>query len=106
MERLLSQHFGSVDAWEKEFRLTGQALGGGSGWVMLCFSPHDKKLFNVWSSDHSQNLAAGVPILIMDMYEHAYQMDYGADAKAYIDAFFKNANWEEVARRASDLHLS
>jgi Fe-Mn family superoxide dismutase len=103
---VLNKQFGSLEEWERQFRLTGQALGGGSGWVILAYSPRDKNLFNVWSSDHTQTLAAGVPLLVMDMYEHAYQMDYGADAKAYIDAFFKNINWDEVEKRAAELHLA
>lgn len=96
---LINNQFGSHEAWEHEFRLTGQSLSGGSGWVILTFSPRDKRMYNMWSSDHSQTLADGKPVLVMDMYEHAYQMDYGADAKAYIDAFFKNINWEVVNRR-------
>lgn len=97
--RAISEQFGSYEAWEHEFQLTGQSLGGGSGWVILAYSPRDKRLFNIWSSDHTQNLAAGIPVLVMDMYEHSYQMDYGADAKAYIEAFFKNINWDVVNKR-------
>lgn len=103
--KVISQQFGSNDAWEHQFRLTGQSLGGGSGWVILAYSARDKNLFNIWSSDHTQTLAGGTPLLVMDMYEHAYQMDYGADAKSYIDAFFKNINWEEVEKRAVELRL-
>lgn len=95
----IKKDFGSAEAWEHEFRSTGQALSGGSGWVILAHSPRDNRLYNVWSSDHTQTLAGGHPVLVMDMYEHAYQMDYGADAKSYIDAFFKNINWEEVDKR-------
>ncbi len=101
----LAKEFGSVEAWEHDFKLTGLSLGGGSGWVVLAYSPRDKKLFNVWSSDHQVSLVAGTPILVMDMYEHAYQMDYGADAKAYIDAFFSNINWQKADRRLSGLKL-
>ena len=60
-------------------------------------------MHNVWMADHTVSLAGSLPLLIMDMYEHAYQMDYGADAKAYIDAFFKNINWEEVGVRSKGL---
>ena len=97
--KLLTDQFGSYEAWEHEFKLTGAALGGGSGWAILTYSPHDRRLYNVWSSDHTQNLADGKPILVMDMYEHAYQMDHGPDAKAYIEAFFKNINWQKVDSR-------
>ncbi len=99
-EKLIKSSFGSVDAWEHDFKLTASSLSGGSGWVVLAYSPRDKRLHNVWSSEHLVNLACGVPVLVMDMYEHAYQMDYGADAKAYIDAFMTNINWEEVESRA------
>ncbi|MCC7527997.1 MAG: Fe-Mn family superoxide dismutase, partial [Candidatus Melainabacteria bacterium] len=99
IKNAITKQFGSLEAWEHDFKLTGQSLSGGSGWVILAYSPRDKKLLNVWSSDHQVSLAAGAPILVMDMYEHAYQMDYGADAKAYIDAFFQNINWEEVDKR-------
>ena len=103
IENMIKSQFGSLDAWQHDFKLTGLALGGGSGWTMLTYSPRDKRLYNVWSADHQMTLAHGVPVLVMDMYEHAYQMDYGPDAKAYIEAFFNNINWEEVEKRASSL---
>lgn len=99
---LLKARYGSADAWERDFRLTGMALGGGSGWVILNYNPHDEAAHTYWSADHTQNLAWGTPLLVMDMYEHAYQMDYGANAKAYIDAFFQNINWDEVNRRTEN----
>lgn len=99
-EKLINTAFGSIEAWEHDFKLTASSLSGGSGWVVLAYSPRDKRVHNVWSSDHLVNLAYGTPLLVMDMYEHAYQMDYGADAKAYIDAFLSNINWEEVESRA------
>jgi superoxide dismutase, Fe-Mn family len=101
----LAQHFGSLEAWEHDFKLTGMSLSGGSGWVILAYCPRDKKLFNIWSSDHQVALAAGTPVLVMDMYEHAYQMDYGADAKSYIDAFFANTNWQQVNKRIEKLNF-
>ncbi len=99
---VLKARYGSADAWEHDFRLTGMALGGGSGWVILNYNPHENAVHTYWSGDHTQNLAWGTPLLVMDMYEHAYQMDYGANAKSYIDAFFQNINWEEVNRRAEN----
>jgi superoxide dismutase, Fe-Mn family len=103
---VINRDFNSIDAWQHDFKLTGQSLSGGSGWVILAYSPRDKRLFNVWSSDHQVALAAGVPLLVMDMYEHAYQMDYGADANSYISAFFSNINWEQVNKRATSLNLT
>jgi superoxide dismutase, Fe-Mn family len=101
---LLKSRYGSLEAWEQDFRLTGMSLGGGSGWVVLNYNSHEQGIHNYWSADHTQNLAWGAPLLVMDMYEHAYQMDYGANAKGYIDAFFQNIKWDEVNRRAEDAH--
>ena len=95
----LAQAFGSFDAWEAEFRRIGAGLGGGSGWTVLGFNMHTHQLENYWMADHAHGPAATVPILVMDMYEHSYQMDFGAAAAKYIDAFFQNVNWERVAAR-------
>ncbi len=91
--------YGDWGRWEMEFRQTGAALGGGSGWVILDYNLHTGAIRTYWSGGHSQTAATGLPLLVMDMYEHAYQMDYGAAAAKYIDAFFANANWDEVNRR-------
>ena len=93
--------FGTYDRWESEFRKIGMGLGGGSGWVVLGFNQHLKLLENYWLADHATNPAFTKPLLVMDMYEHAYQMDYGAAAPKYIDAFFANLQWDAVARRLS-----
>jgi superoxide dismutase, Fe-Mn family len=106
IEKAIKNNFTSVEAWQNDFKLTGQSLSGGSGWVLLAYSPRDRRLFNVWSSDHQVTLAAGVPLLVMDMYEHAYQMDYGPDSNSYIAAFFSNINWEQVNKRVGDLKLT
>ena len=97
---LLTAQYGSPEVWEQEFRLTGLSLAGGSGWVVLNFDPRERAVHTYWAADHTQNLAWGMPLLVMDMYEHAYQMDYGANAKAYVDAFFQNINWDAVNQRA------
>ena len=89
----LTRDFGSLARWKAEFAATGKALGGGSGWVLLSWSPRDKRLINTWAADHTMTLAGGRPILALDMYEHAYQMDYGARAAAYVDAFMQNIRW-------------
>ncbi len=93
----IARDFGSLERWKSEFANTGKALGGGSGWVILAWSPHDKRLVNQWASDHTTTLAGGQPILVLDMYEHAYHMDYGAKAAAYVDTFMRAINWENVA---------
>ncbi len=95
----ISTAFGSYDAWEAEFRKIGQGLGGGSGWVLLGYNEKLRLLENYWMADHATNPPDTTPILIMDMYEHAYQMDYGAAAAKYIDAFFANIKWDVVAQR-------
>ena len=89
----LARDFGSVDRWRAEFVAMGKAEGGGSGWVLLTWNPHDKRLINTWAADHTMNLAGGHPILALDMYEHAYQMDYGAKAGDYVDAYMKAIRW-------------
>ncbi|WP_174254401.1 superoxide dismutase [Variovorax boronicumulans] len=97
--QVISRSFGSFDVWETEFRRIAAGLGGGSGWVVLGFNQHTRQLENYWMADHAHGPAATTPILMMDMYEHAYQMDFGAAAAKYIDAFFQNVQWERVAER-------
>ena len=95
----LAANFGSVDRWRDEFVAMGKALGGGSGWVLLVFNPQDGTLVNQWASDHSQVLAGAVPLLALDLYEHAYQRDFGAAAGAYVDTFMGLIDWPAVYRR-------
>jgi Fe-Mn family superoxide dismutase len=95
----MARDFGSVARWKAEFAATGKALGGGSGWVLLSWSPHDKRLVNSWANDHTMTIAGGRPILALDMFEHAYAMDYGAKAAAYVDAFMQGIRWDTVATR-------
>jgi len=94
----LIRDFGSIERWQAEFSAMGKAQGGGSGWVLLTWSPHDRKLVNQWAMDHTTTLAGGQPILALDMFEHSYHMDYGARAAAYVDAFMAAINWPNVAR--------
>ena len=94
----LARDFGSLDRWKAEFAATGKALGGGSGWVILAYAPRDKRLFTHWAADHSMAPAGGVPLLALDMYEHAYQMDYGADAGKYVDNFMQAIRWTTPER--------
>jgi Fe-Mn family superoxide dismutase len=97
---LLKSQYGSVETWEHDFRQTGLSLAGGSGWVILAYDASQWAVHNYWSSDHAHALAWATPLLVMDMYEHSYAMDYGANARGYIDAFFQNLEWDEVNRRA------
>jgi superoxide dismutase, Fe-Mn family len=95
----IASAFGSFDAWETEFRRIATGLGGGSGWVVLGYNTQTRGLENFWMADHAHAPAATQPLLVLDMYEHSYQMDFGAAAAGYIDAFMKNVNWETVAAR-------
>ena len=95
----IARDFGSVARWKAEFAATGKALGGGSGWVLLSWSPHDKRLVNSWANDHTMTIAGGRPILALDMFEHAYAMDYGAKAASYVDAFMHAIRWDAVTTR-------
>jgi Fe-Mn family superoxide dismutase len=99
LQQALAKDFGSFDAWEQDFRATSNALGGGSGWTILSFNFRDGKLHNTIAFDHTDNPAFGRPILVHDMFEHAYHMDYGSNAGGYIDAFMQNVSWDECNRR-------
>ncbi len=96
MSAALARDFGSAMRWRDEFVAMGNALAGGSGWVLLSYVPRDGRLVNQWSSEHSQAVAGGIPILALDMYEHAYHMDFGANARAYVDTFLRNVDWSGV----------
>lgn len=99
MKLALQANFGSLARWREEFVAMGKALGGGSGWVLLMFQPRDGTLTNQWAADHAHALAGGVPILALDMYEHAYHLDFGASAGDYVDAFMGNIDWAAVYER-------
>jgi superoxide dismutase, Fe-Mn family len=101
--QMIAAAFGTYDVWESEFRRIGAGLGGGSGWVVLGFNRHTRQLENCWMADHASAPADTTPVLVMDMYEHSYQMDYGAAAAKYIDAFFQNIQWDAVAARMTSL---
>ena len=102
MAEALARDFGSVQRWRAEFSVMGYALGGGSGWVLLSWLPHNGRLINQYASEHSQAIAGGVPLIALDMYEHAYHIDFGANAKAYVDTFLRNVDWKAVAGRFED----
>src|SRR5439155_24954771 len=83
---LLDEEFGSVAVWRREFVGAAQSLAGGSGWALLTWSRQRKRLSNQTTADHSQAAVDAAPVLALDMYEHAYHLDFGANATAYIDA--------------------
>ena len=89
----IERDFGSFARWRDEFSAMGKALGGGSGWVLLTWSPRLGRLINSWAADHAMTAADGRVLAALDMYEHAYAMDYGARAGAYVDAYMAALRW-------------
>ncbi len=85
--------------WEGAFRATALSLSGGSGWVTLCLHFATSELMIAWSGNHTQALAGALPLVVLDMYEHSFAIDYGAAAAKYVDAFFANLKWEEAEHR-------
>lgn len=96
--RAIAASFGSVEAWEKDFRAVGAMRG--IGWVVLYQDTASNRLINFWVNEHDTAHPAGCnPLLIMDVFEHAYMLDYGLKRADYIEAFFKNINWSAVESR-------
>lgn len=94
----IENDFGSYDAWKNDFVATGAMRG--IGWAVLYQDPKNGKLMNVWINEHDVgHLAGAQPILIMDVFEHAYMPDYGLDRAKYIEAFFNNIDWNAVTAR-------
>lgn len=98
LAKQLAEDFGGYEAWEKDFRAVGAMRG--IGWAALYQDPVNGKLFNFWINEHDGGHPAnGNLILIMDVFEHAFMLDYGTKRPAYIDVFFKNINWASVEAR-------
>lgn len=98
LAKKLAEDFGSYEAWEKDFRAVGAMRG--IGWAALYQDPANGKLFNFWINEHDGGHPANCNlILIMDVFEHAFMLDYGTKRPGYIDAFFKNINWGPVEAR-------
>jgi len=94
----LAESFGSYEAWEKDFKGTGTMRG--IGWVVLYQDILSGNFINFWINEHDVgHPAGGMPILIMDVFEHAFMIDYGLKRADYIEAFFRNINWTEVEKR-------
>ncbi len=94
----LSAAFGSYEAWEKDFKATGTMRG--IGWVALYLDTQSGRLINFWVNEHDVSHPAGcTPLLIMDVFEHAFMIDYGLKRVDYIEAFFKNIDWAAVEAR-------
>lgn len=99
LQKGLETSFGSVSVWESEFKKMALSLSGGSGWALLVYNERLKRLENVWSWDHMHGLWDSKIVIALDMYEHSYQMDFGANAKGYVDTFFSNLNWDIINQR-------
>ena len=90
--------WGSVEEWTKGFKATGAMRG--IGWTMLAYDKEGDRLFNIWVNEHDEgHLAGATPILVMDVFEHAFMLDYGLKRADYIEAFWKSIDWESVAAR-------
>lgn len=90
--------FGSYEYWEKDFKATGTMRG--IGWTILYRDPVEDVLFNVWVNEHDRGHLAGcTPLLVLDVFEHAYMLDYGLKRADYINAFFNAIDWGEVSSR-------
>jgi Fe-Mn family superoxide dismutase len=84
--------FGSYENWEKDFKATGAMRG--IGWVILYYDPLEGRLFNTWINEHDVgHLCGAMPLVIMDVFEHAYMIEYGLKKADYIEAFFKAIDW-------------
>lgn len=99
LKTTIAAAFGGFDRWRAEFVALGKALGGGSGWVLLSWSPREGRLIDQWASDHAHALAEATPLVALDMYEHAYHVDFGASAGEWVETFMRNIHWVRVAEK-------
>ena len=98
LAKKIEKDFGGVEAWERDFKACGTMRG--IGWVMLYHDPVGDRLFNSWINEHDvAHLAGCAPVLVMDVFEHAYMTDYQLKKADYIESFFANINWKAVEAR-------
>ncbi len=96
--KMIKDNFGNYGNWERDFKATG--LMRGIGWVVVYFDRQEKQLFNIWVNEHdTAHLSGATPILVMDVFEHAFMLDYGLKKADYIEAFFKAIDWKAVSSR-------
>lgn len=106
MAKAIANDFGSLDRWRHEFTALANALAVGSGWVLLTWLPRPGRLINQSVTDTSPGITGGITILALDMYEHAYHLDFGANPAAYVAAFMRNIDWNAVQARYDDAHAA
>lgn len=98
LSQKLAADFGSYDNWQKDFKASGAIRG--IGWVVLCLDPVANRTCNVWINEHDAgHLAGGIPLMIMDVFEHAFMIDYGLKRADYIETFFRVIDWSAVTAR-------
>ena len=98
LAKKITADFCSFEEWEKDFRAAGAMRG--VGWVILCYDKEADKLFNIWVNEHDVgHLTGTTPLLIMDVFEHAFMLDYGLKRADYINAFFNAIDWSVVEKR-------
>jgi len=102
MTNALANDFGSVDRWRREFVALAHSLDGGPGWILLSWLPRAGRLVNHCICDGSQAVAGAIPVLALDMYEHAYHLDFGANVISYVATFMRNIDWRAVHDRYED----
>ena len=96
--KALAAGFGSAEQWQTDLRASGAMRG--IGWVILYQDTLGGRLFNQWVNEHDVgNLAGARPLLVMDVFEHAFMIDYGLNRADYVAAFFKNVSWDTVEAR-------
>jgi superoxide dismutase, Fe-Mn family len=100
LQKHLRSQFGSLDRWQKEFTATGAMRG--IGWAMTYYDPVGDRLLNVWINEHDAgHLSTCIPIAVLDVFEHAYMLDYGVKKDGYLEAFMRHLNWSVVSGRLS-----
>lgn len=98
----IKKDYGSFDAWQEEFKALGMAS---RGWVILAYDFNERKLRNYLCDLHNQGGIWGTaPILVLDVYEHAYFIDFGADRKKYIETYFQNLNWQNLEQKFNKIY--
>lgn len=101
LKTALEDIYGSIEKWSENFKGTGAIRG--IGWVVLAYDKETAKLYNVWVNEHDAgHLVGATPLLVMDVFEHAFMLDYGTKRADYIETFFRSIDWTVVEKRFSN----